>query len=106
MEFVLYCIDMPGRAALRRDIRPAHLEYVGSRQERFRYGGPLLDEAGEARGSLMILDVPDRAALDAHIAGDPFFSSDLFESVTVWASRQVLPERGAGGLRAEMVRRP
>ena len=102
MEFVLYCIDNPGRAALRTTLRVPHLAYTSGRPQAFRFGGPLLDDAGKPKGSLMILDLPDRAALDAHMAADPFFGSDLFGSVTVWSTRQVMPEREAGALAREL----
>lgn len=102
MPFVLYCIDKPNRAAQRAATRAAHLAYVSGRPSAFLFGGPLQDESGRVRGSLMILDLPDRAALDAHLRGDPFFGADLFESVTVWATRQVVPEREPGGLSREL----
>lgn len=103
MEFVLYCLDKPGRAGVRGATRVPHLAYTGSRQQVFRFGGPLLDDAGQARGSLMVLELPDRAALDAHMQADPFFSADLFESVTVWSTRQVMPEREPGALERELI---
>ena len=102
MEFVLYCIDKPARTEARRAVRPAHLRYISGRQQSFRFGGPLMDDLGHVRGSLMIIDAPDRAALDSHMRGDPFFGADLFESVTVWSSRQVIPERVGGSLQAEI----
>lgn len=91
MQFALYCVDKPGTATLRAALRVPHLEYARMQQHRFRFGGPLLDDAGQPRGSLMILDLPDRAALDAHMARDPFFGAGLFESVSIWSTRQVLP---------------
>ncbi len=102
MDFILYCIDKPNRADLRRTVRVAHLDYVSTRQQVFRYGGPLVAEDGQVKGSLMILSLPDRAALDRHIGGDPYFSADLFESVTIWTSRQVVPEAAPGALQAEL----
>lgn len=102
MEFILYCVDKPGRAGLRGSLRLPHLSHVATCQSAFRFGGPLLDDAGLPRGSLMILDLPDRAALDAHMRADPFFNGGLFESVTIWQTRQVLPEREPGGLQREM----
>jgi uncharacterized protein len=103
MDFILYCIDKPGRADTRRSVRAAHLEYVSPRQNVFRYGGPLTGDDGRVYGSLMILNLPDRVALDRHMRGDPYFSADLFESVTIWTSRQVVPEATAGALQAELV---
>jgi len=102
MDFILYCLDRPDRAHVRRLVRAAHLEYVAARPERFRFGGPLLDERGDVRGSLMIVRADSRAELERHMRGDPFFAADLFESVTVWSSRQVIPETVAGALRAEL----
>lgn len=101
MQFTLYCIDKPERAALRATLRVPHLAYAQGRQQVFRFGGPLLDEAGEPRGSLMILELPDRAALQAHMHGDPFFGADLFASVSIWTTRQVLPEAVPGALARE-----
>jgi len=102
MDFILYCLDKPNRAETRRKVRPVHLEYITQRQDTFRYGGPLVDERGQVRGSLMIISAPDRAALERHMQGDPYFSADLFESVTIWASRQVIPETIPGSLGTEV----
>lgn len=102
MPFILHCLDKPGHAHVRRQTRAAHLAYVAGRQHVFMFGGPLVDDGGQPRGSLMILDLPDRAALDSHMRGDPFFSADLFESVTVWTTRQVMPEREPGALALEL----
>ena len=102
MQFALHCIDKPGSAALRARLRVPHLEYAQARQHVFRFGGPLLDDAGQPRGSLMILELPDRRALDAHMAGDPFFSAELFESVSISSTRQVMPEAAPGGLTREL----
>lgn len=103
MDFVLYCIDKPDRAETRQTARVPHLEYISGRQNVFRYGGPLLGDDGRVKGSLMILDLPDRAALERHMRDDPFFSADLFETVTIWSSRQVIPEATSGALRAELI---
>ena len=102
MDFILYCIDKPDRGATRQTARVPHLEYLSTRQDLFRYAGPLVDADGRVRGSLMILSLPDRAALELHMRGDPFFSADLFESVGVWSSRQVVPESAPGALQAEL----
>jgi uncharacterized protein YciI len=101
MEFVLYCLDKAGHAARRTQLRTAHLAYTSSRQPVFRFGGPLLCEGGQPMGSLMVLEFTDRLALDAHMQGDPFFSEGLFETVSIWATRQVMPERDPGALARE-----
>jgi uncharacterized protein YciI len=104
MEFVLYCIDAPDAAPTRARVRLAHLEHALRHRAHFRYGGPLLDDAGATKGSLMVMDFPDRPALDAYLAGDPYFQSGMFASVAVWPSRQIFPEVVPGALQRELQR--
>ncbi|HEY1605878.1 MAG TPA: YciI family protein [Allosphingosinicella sp.] len=102
MHFVLLGKDVPG-GERRRCHRAAHLDYVAGRQDLIVYAGPLIEE-GRMIGSLFVFDVPDRAALDAYLAGDPYFSEHIFESVQIWESRWMVPERAPGALRAEAER--
>jgi hypothetical protein len=55
-------------------------------------------------GSLFVLDLPDRAALDSYMAEDPYFTPGIFESVEIFESRWMVPEREPGSLRAEAER--
>ena len=55
-------------------------------------------------GSIFIFNVPDRAALDAYMAGDPYFDPGIFETVEIYESRWMVPEREPGFLRAEAER--
>ncbi len=103
MQFVLYCVDKPQRHALRATLRVPHLAYIQGRADAFRFGGPLIDDGGLPSGSLMILELPDRAALDAHMQGDPYFSADLFASVSCWSTRQVMPPLDTGAMAAEQI---
>lgn len=101
MNFVV--IGRDGDPSLRREERAAHLEYVAGRQHLIVYAGPLL-ESGAMIGSIFVFDVPDRAALDAHLAKDPYFTRPIFESVEIWESRRMVPEREPGFLSAEAER--
>ena len=102
MEFILYCIDRQTAAKSRQQHRAAHLEFISTRQHLFRYGGPLQGPDGSTQGSLMVLNLPDRAAVEQYMNEDPYFKCDMFESVTVWPSRQVVPETAAGLLAIEL----
>ena len=102
MLFIVHALDRPGTQALRMQARVPHLEFVAEHTSVFRFGGPLLGDDGRPIGSLMILDLPDRAALEAHLAADPFFGSSLFQTVQVWQSAQIVPEATPGALRAEL----
>jgi uncharacterized protein len=102
MEFVLYCLDRDDGGRARQAARTPHLAYIADKQHLFRFGGPLLGDDGLPRGSLIVLSLPDRAALDAHMSDDPYFRDKVFASVTVWPSRQVVPEAAPGLLAAEL----
>ncbi len=101
MHFVVIGKD---RGDLRRARRPAHLEYVAARQNLIVYAGPLI-EAGRMIGSLFLFDVEDRAALDAYLAGDPYFADGgIFGTVEIYESRRMVPEAEPGFLAAEAER--
>ncbi|WP_030666107.1 YciI family protein [Streptomyces rimosus] len=64
--------------------RPAHREKLTALHEKglLRMAGPLADDSG----ALLVFDVPDRAALDALIAEDPYFATEgvRVESLREW----------------------
>jgi uncharacterized protein YciI len=102
MNFVVLGRDRAGGEARARH-RADHLLYVEGLQHLIVYAGPLLEE-GRMVGSLFVFDVTDRAALDAHLAGDPYFNPGIFETVDIWESRWMVPEREPGFLAAEAER--
>lgn len=104
MDFLVIAYDRPDAGDLRRRLRLAHLDYVSDKQDRFKYGGPIQLPDGSVVGSVMIIDLPDRAALDRQLAADPYFKGGLFETVMVRATRQVVPETAPGELAAEIER--
>jgi uncharacterized protein len=99
MNFVVLGRDGQGGEARARH-RSDHLRYVAGHQSKIVYAGPLLEE-GRMIGSLFVFDLPDRAALNSYLAGDPYFDPGIFESVEIWESRQMVPEREPGFLAAE-----
>ena len=94
MLFSLYCIDKPDSLALRMERRPDHVAFLEARADQIVYGGPLLSDAAEPSplGSLLIIDVTDRAAAEAFSTADPYSKAGLFETVTIRATRQVFPK--------------
>lgn len=80
-QFILTCRDKPNSLDVRMATREAHLAYVRERIDQVKLGGPLLDDAGNMIGSMLILETADRAAAEAFAAGDPYGLAGLFESV-------------------------
>ena len=102
MHFVVIGKDKAGGEPRRRH-RAAHLDFIAGAQDGIVYAGPLIEE-GEMVGSLFVFDLPDRAALDAHLARDPYFAEAIFETVEIYESRWMVPEREPGFLAAEAAR--
>jgi uncharacterized protein YciI len=52
--------------------------------------GPLLDEAGEMAGSLVILDVADASAAQSWADNDPYAKAGLFSDVRIQPWKKVI----------------
>lgn len=91
MLFAIHCLDKPGHAHVRQSNRPAHVDYMMRFKDKLTLLGPLLTDDGAMVGSLIVIDLPDRAAVDGLLAGDPYGKAGLFESVIVRGLKQVLP---------------
>jgi uncharacterized protein YciI len=75
--------DKPDSVALRQSTRPKHLEYLDRVIACITGGGALLNDQGQQIGSILFIDVPDRAAAE-HFAGtDPFEAAGLFASTHI-----------------------
>jgi len=105
MLFVLMGMDRPDDGAeIRRLNRAAHLQFVVEHKGDFRYGGALLDDDGKMIGSLMMVELPDRAALARFLAEEPYSRSGLFEPYVIRETRQVVPEPRPGFIAAELAK--
>jgi len=83
--FALMCLDKPNALEVRLGAREAHLAYVRERLDQVKLAGPLLDDQEQMAGSLLILDVADRAAAEAFNANDPYTLAGLWGSVEIRA---------------------
>jgi uncharacterized protein YciI len=89
MLFALICIDKPGSLDLRLATRSQHLAFLEAYPAKVVQGGPLLNDDGRPSGSLLIIDVADRAEAEGFAVSDPYAKAGLFESVVIRAYRQV-----------------
>ncbi len=89
MLFALICTDKPGSLDLRLATRNTHLAYLQTYQSCLVQAGPLLDLDDRPCGSLLIVDVADRAAAAGFAEADPYTKAGLFESVIIRPFRHV-----------------
>ena len=83
--YVLICNDKPDSLELRLANREAHLAYARGFADRLKVAGPLLDEAGNMAGSLLILEADSLEEARGFNLGDPYQKAGLFASVHVTA---------------------
>ncbi len=89
MLFVLMCFDKPGSLDLRIATRPQHLAYLQTYLNKIVQAGPMLDQDGRPNGSLLLIDVADRAEAEGFAEGDPYGKAGLFEAVLIRGYREV-----------------
>jgi uncharacterized protein YciI len=93
MLFAFMLHDAPGMAARRVQIRPEHKAYLGAVADRIAFAGPLLDDAGEMNGSLLVIDFVDRGAALAWLAAEPFTRAGVYGRSEVTAYRNLWPQK-------------
>jgi hypothetical protein len=85
--------DGPRGLELRKLHREAHLAGLEplDRAGRIRFAGPLRDEAGEPRGSVVVFEAESLAAARAQAAADPYVTRGVFASYEVFETLAVFP---------------
>lgn len=89
--------DGPDGQRLRPSVRERHLAHIErfDREGRIVFAGPLRDEFGAPRGSLIVLEADDLASARAIALRDPYLGEGVFERIDVHESLQVFPKRGS-----------
>lgn len=83
MQFMIKALDGEGKLAKRMEVRPRHLEGMEKLRSNIICAGGLLDSEGKMKGSVLILDFPSRAELDAYLAAEPYIVEYVWEKVEV-----------------------
>ena len=86
--FALICTDKADHEPLRKATREAHLAYLNTTGCTI-YAGPFLDN-GTMTGSLVVIEVADKAAAEHWAAGDPYAQAGLFAKVRIEEWKKVI----------------
>lgn len=81
--FTLLCRDKDNSVPLRMETRPAHLDYLGGAGDKVLLGGPMLNDAGEPVGSLVIIEADSAEAAKTFADNDPYARAGLFKDVEI-----------------------
>ncbi|WP_236033655.1 YciI family protein [Belnapia mucosa] len=105
MGYAILAFDGEDEGALQRRmaVRDRHIEVLNAwaADGRLALGVPLFSAAGRILGSLMVLEVPDQAGLDAYLAAEPFNQGEVWQRVETFPFRiaplpyRPLPQPGA-----------
>ncbi|MCC7045945.1 MAG: YciI family protein [Alphaproteobacteria bacterium] len=84
MYFVIHCTDRSDTAATRERLMAEHRAYLDSQLDIIVWAGAQMDDSDRVmRGSLFIVNVPDRTAAEAFSAGDPFTAAGVFARIEI-----------------------
>lgn len=80
MIFSILLLDRPGTAELRVQVRPAHRDYLAKLSDKMAFAGPLFSDDGKTIvGSLLVMDFPNRAAVETWLKDEPFTKAGVYE---------------------------
>lgn len=89
MYVSLIARDKPGALNIRKANRAEHLAYIEATGIVVQ-AGPLLDDAEEMCGSLVILDVDTMEQAETWAANDPYAKAGLFSNVELIRWKKVI----------------
>ena len=72
------------------EVRPRHLEGMKALGKQVICAGGLLDDAGRMKGSTLVMEFPDRAALDAYLAAEPYVTAGVWQKIEIETMNVVL----------------
>jgi uncharacterized protein YciI len=89
MLYILHMEDGPRSAEIRAAVKAEHLAYLDRHKDILVLGGALLAEDGATRtGSVLVINVPSRAAAEAFAENEPFRRAGLFAAVRLSRMRR------------------
>ena len=83
MQFLVKAYDGPNMLEKRMEVRPRHLEGMRALGKQIICAGGLLDDEGNMKGSALVMEFPDRAALDEYIANEPYVIEGVWQKIEV-----------------------
>jgi uncharacterized protein YciI len=90
MQFLIKAYDGEGMLDKRMEVRPRHLEGMKALGKQIICAGGLLDDEGRMKGSALVMDFPDRAALDEYLAKELYVVEGVWQKIDVEAMNVVL----------------
>ena len=98
MQFLIVAYDSreEGTYERRMAVRPLHLENMAKARAvgSVICAGGMLDEEGKLKGSTLVMELPDRAAVDAYLETEPYVVHRVWEDIRVERFNTVILDEG------------
>ena len=90
MQFIIKAFDGPDMLEKRMAVRPRHLEGMKKLGKQIICAGGLLDDEGKMKGSALVLEFPDRTALDTYLQNEPYVVEGVWQKIEIETMNVVL----------------
>ncbi len=83
MQFVITAYDGEGMLAKRMEVRPLHFEGMEKMRKHLISAGGMLDEEGNLKGSVLIMEFDNREELDAYLSNEIYVKERVWDKITI-----------------------
>lgn len=90
MQFLVKAYDGEGMLDKRMEVRPRHLEGMKALGKQIICAGGLLDDEDKMKGSALVMEFENRAALDEYLKNEPYVAEGVWQKVEVETMNVVL----------------
>ena len=90
MQFLVKAYDGERMLDKRMEVRPRHLEGMKALGTQIICAGGLLDDEGRMKGSALVMEFENRAALDDYLKNGPYVVEGVWKKVEVEMMNVVL----------------
>ena len=90
MQFLIKAYDSEGMLEKRMEVRPRHLEGMKALGKQIICAGGLLDDKGKMKGSALVMEFENRAALDEYLKNESYVVEGVWKKVEVEMMNVVL----------------
>ena len=90
MQFLVKAYDGEGMLNKRMEVRARHLEGMKVLGRQVICAGGLLNEDGKMKGSALVMEFPDRAALDQYLENEPYVVEGVWQKIEIEIMNVVL----------------
>ena len=90
MQFIVKAYDGEGMLDKRMEVRLRHLEGMKTLGKQIICAGGLLDDEGKMKGSALIMEFENRAALDEYLKNEPYVTEGVWQKIDVEVMNVVL----------------